>query len=69
MISLMYPDGYNKKSSVLYKNAGESLELDYVAMLICPYNTDFALNTLTELITDETVTKTKPRRFKGGSYR
>lgn len=57
MISLLYPENYQKSGSILYQNAIESLELDYIAMLICPYNTDFALKVLTELNTDETVIK------------
>ncbi len=57
MISLLYPENYQKSGNAIYQNAVESLELDYIAMLICPYNTDFALNTLTELITDESVIK------------
>lgn len=57
MINLLYPENYQKSGNVIYQNAVESLELDYVAMLICPYNTDFALKVLTELITDEAVIK------------
>lgn len=57
MISLLYPESYKRNCNVLHKNAVESLELDYIAMLICPYNTEFALNVLTELITDEGVIK------------
>ncbi len=33
----------------------ENLELEYIAMLLCPYNTEFALGVLTELISDEAV--------------
>ena len=57
MISLLYPENYRKSGNVIFKSAVESLELDYIAMLILPYNTDFALKVLTELITDETVIK------------
>ncbi len=57
MISLLYPENYQKSGNSIYQNTVESLELDYIAMLICPYNTDFALKVLTELITDETVIK------------
>lgn len=55
MISLLYPGNYQKSGNAIYQNAVESFELDYIAMFICPYNTDFALKVLTELITDETV--------------
>ena len=57
MISLLYPENYRKSGNVICQSAVESLELDYIAMLILPYNTDFALKVLTELITDETVIK------------
>ena len=57
MISLMYPKGYCKSANTLSRKTAEELELDYIAMLICPHNTDFALSTLTELITDEKVTR------------
>jgi len=57
MISLLYPENYRKSGNVIYQNVIESLELDYIAMLICPYNTDFALRVLTGLITDESVIK------------
>ena len=57
MISLLYPENYRKSGNVIFKSAVESLELDYIAMLILPYNTDFALKVLTELITDERVIK------------
>ncbi len=57
MISLLYPENYQKSGNAIHQNAVETLELDYIAMLICPYNTDFALKVLTELITDETVIK------------
>ena len=53
MISLLYPDNYKQNGRIIGEKTVESLELKYVAMLICPYNTDFALKVLTELVTDE----------------
>ena len=55
MISLLYPDNYKQNGRIIGEKTVESLELKYVAMLICPYNTDFALKVLTELVTDENV--------------
>ncbi|MGN0619478.1 MAG: hypothetical protein ACI4J7_10720, partial [Ruminiclostridium sp.] len=55
MINLLYPEGCEPVASLLNEKAIDFLELNYIAMLICPYNTDFALKTLTELITDENV--------------
>ncbi len=53
MISLLYPDNYKPSGKTLGAAAVQALELDYIAMLICPYNTEYALEILTELITDE----------------
>ncbi|MGN0649367.1 MAG: hypothetical protein ACI4KM_02940 [Oscillospiraceae bacterium] len=55
MLSLLYPDNYSHNGIKLDKDVAESLELPYIAMLICPYNTEYALGILTELITDESV--------------
>lgn len=55
MISLLYPENYEPNGKVISEKAVESLELKYIAMLLCPYNTDFALKVLTELVTDESV--------------
>lgn len=52
-IDLLYPDGIKPSGKHLSAKAIECLELPYIARLICPYNTDFALNVLSELITDE----------------
>lgn len=54
-ISLLYPNGYQSGGSSFGEKAIESLELRYIAMLICPYNTEFALSILTDLVTDERV--------------
>lgn len=53
MLSLLYPEGYTPSGKTLDRAVAESLELPYIAMLICPYNTEYALGILTELITDE----------------
>ncbi len=55
MLSLLYPDNYTPSGIMLDKTVAESLELPYIAMLICPNSTEFALGILTELITDEAV--------------
>lgn len=55
MISLLYPENYEPCGKILGERTIESLELNYIAKLICPYNTDFALKVLTELVTDESV--------------
>lgn len=55
MINLLYPEGYEPSGRIISEKTAESLELKYIAMLICPYNTDFALKVLTELVTDESV--------------
>lgn len=55
MISLLYPENYEPSGKAFSEKAVESLELKYIAMLLCPYNTDFALKVLTELVTDESV--------------
>lgn len=55
MINLLYPEGYEPSGRIISEKTAESLELKYIAMLICPYNTDFALKVLTELVTDEDV--------------
>ena len=52
-IDLLYPDGAKQNAKHLSGKAIECLELTYIARLICPYNTDYALNVLSELITDE----------------
>ncbi len=57
MINLLYPESYEKSGKIIGEKTAESLELKYIAMLICPYNTDFALKVLTELVTDESVIK------------
>lgn len=57
MINLLYPEGYEPSGRIINEKTAESLELKYIAMLICPYNTDFALKVLTELVTDESVIK------------
>ena len=54
-VSLLYPNGYQPDGSSFGEKAIQSLELRYIAMLICPYNTEFALNVLTDLVTDERV--------------
>ena len=51
-VSLLYPDGYKSGGSTIGGRV-ESLELRYIAMLICPYNTEFALGILTDFVTDE----------------
>ena len=56
MINLLYPENYEPSGRTISEKTAESLELKYIAMLICPYNTDFALKVLTELVTDEDVT-------------
>ena len=55
MINLLYPENYEPCGKIISERTIESLELNYIAKLICPYNTDFALKTLTELVTDESV--------------
>lgn len=57
MINLLYPENYEPNGKILGEKAIESLELKYIAKLICPYNTDFALKVLVELVTDESVIK------------
>ena len=57
MLSLLYPDNYTPSGVTLDKAVAESLELPYIAMLICPYSTEYAMGILTELITDESVVK------------
>lgn len=57
MISLMYPENYNSSGFTLDAAVAENLELPYIAMLICPYSTEYALGILTELITDEDVVR------------
>ena len=57
MLSLLYPDGHTAGGRTLDLSVAESLELPYLAMLICPYNTEYALGILTELITDEAVVR------------
>lgn len=57
MLSLLYPDNYTPSGITLDKAVAESLELPYIAMLICPYSTEYAMGILTELITDESVVK------------
>lgn len=52
-VSLLYPDGYKSGGSIIGDKVVESLELRYIAMLICPYNTEFALGVLTDFVTDE----------------
>ena len=52
-VSLLYPDGYKSGGSIIGDKVVESLELRYIAMLICPYNTEFALGILTDFVTDE----------------
>lgn len=55
MFSLLYPDNYTPSGRRLDKAVSESLELPYIAMLICPYSTEYALGILSEIITDEAV--------------
>lgn len=55
MINLLYPENYKSSGKIIDEKTIESLELKYIAKLICPYNTDFALNVLTELVTDENI--------------
>lgn len=55
MIDLLYPENYERGAKTIDAKTTESLELRYIAMLICPYNTDFALKVLTDLVTDESV--------------
>lgn len=57
MINLLYPENYKSSGKIVDEKTIESLELKYIAKLICPYNTDFALNVITELIADENVIK------------
>lgn len=57
MISLLYPDDYTTNTGTLDRAVVESLELPFIAMLICPYNTEYALGILSELITDEAVVR------------
>ncbi len=57
MLSLLYPDNYTHSGITLDREVSESLELPYIAMLICPYSTEYALGILTELITDEAVVR------------
>lgn len=52
-VSLLYPDGCRPSGRSLDERAVKSLELRYIAMLICPYNTEFALGVLTDIVTDE----------------
>lgn len=57
MLSLLYPDNYTPSGITLDRTVVESLELPYIAMLICPYSTEYALGILTEIITDESVVR------------
>ena len=57
MTSLLYPEDYTPSGRTLDKAVAENLELPYIAMLICPYNTEYALGILSEVITDETVVR------------
>lgn len=57
MLSLMYPENYMPTGITLDREVAENLELPYIAMLICPYSTEYALGILTELITDESVVR------------
>lgn len=50
MINLLYPENYEPNGKILGEKAIESLELKYIAKLICPYNTDIALKVLVELV-------------------
>lgn len=57
MLSLLYPENYAPSGRSLDRTVAEDLELPYIAMLICPYSTEYALGILTELITDEEVVR------------
>lgn len=57
MISLLYPDNYTPSGITLEGTVAEGLELPYIAALICPYSTEYALGVLTELIVDESVVR------------
>lgn len=57
MLSLLYPENYTPSGRTLDREVADSLELPYIAMLICPYSTEYALGILTELITDEAVVR------------
>lgn len=57
MLSLLYPESYTPAGTTLDRTVAESLELPYIAMLICPYSTEYALGILTELVTDENVVR------------
>ncbi len=53
---LLFPDEFDRESKILLdRNVIDDLEVGYIAMLICPYNTDMALKVLTELYSDERV--------------
>ncbi|MGN1109251.1 MAG: hypothetical protein ACI4RK_07690, partial [Oscillospiraceae bacterium] len=57
MLSLLYPENYTPSGRTLDREVADNLELPYIAMLICPYSTEYALGILTELITDEAVVR------------
>lgn len=50
---LLYPSDYKQKTRhFLSEAAVANLELEYLAGMLCPYNMDYALKVLSELVTD-----------------
>ena len=50
---LLYPSDYKQKTKhFLSEAAVVNLELEYLAGILCPYNMDYALKVLSELVTD-----------------